>query len=342
MKHFYSILLLWSFLGCDIERAYGPDETTPEDSIVLLSVSPREVAANGYSIVTLKAKVPKNTKSDLRSLNFTTTRGSFVGASSPTSLTGVPVKLDGTVEVQLIAPVLSGKAYVSVTAGTFSRQETIEFTNPPTADKLQLNTSALTLDADGSSTIDLTIQLPTQLTGTMGLIKLSTTGGTFAGYNSTTIPDLRVNSSNGQVTVPLKASNKVETVWVSAETSAYRETKSIEFKKAYPSTLRILMPNRVLKAAADQVAPIEIHLLREKGIPTPGLEVDLTVFREDGVTRLDQQQFRATTLSNEKGIITSNLNVGSTSYRGKAYVVATVIGADPAVSNKEELLIANP
>ncbi len=112
-------------LGCDaLSDAISED---PEDLIVL-TVNPETIPADGASTSTLSARVPAGALPDDRIVTFTTSAGTFVDGSVVSSdPIEIPADVHGVATVQLRSGLTGGSAIVRAEAGTVSRQGRVRF-----------------------------------------------------------------------------------------------------------------------------------------------------------------------------------------------------------------------
>lgn len=166
--------------GCYKDSSYSPTDPQVTGALTLAPADGTlSIPADGVSRVTLVATIAADADSDKRVITFTTSSGSFVGASSGTTV-DVTAGSDGRalvilqssqrVETAIVTAVVKGSANVSA-------QRQIQFTAPNPDDVLRFVTAPAAAPADGQTITLFTVAVSPSVT--TGTVTFSSTAGTF-------------------------------------------------------------------------------------------------------------------------------------------------------------------
>src|SRR5688500_16324318 len=106
------ILLLVLLMGCFREN------TVVDPLSITVTASAPSVPADGFSTVEITAQIDPTTRAADRSITFTTTAGTFVGAAAPGTTLVVTADIDGVARATLRSSTTIETANVTVRAGT--------------------------------------------------------------------------------------------------------------------------------------------------------------------------------------------------------------------------------
>lgn len=120
-----SLLIVAPLAACDSVSDFLSED--PEDLLVL-TVNPPTIPADGVSVAMLKARVPAGTREENRQVTFTTSAGTFVdGAIVSSDPIIIEADVNGIAVVQLRSTVQVGFAIVRAKAGSLVDQDTVSF-----------------------------------------------------------------------------------------------------------------------------------------------------------------------------------------------------------------------
>lgn len=208
------LLLLLLVLACSCDTApfnekpfHEPDRYEnfdPDQVIKKFTVEPSPIDADGASRATLTVEIPKD--ADTRTVTFTTTAGTLVGAKE--GKLEVKANSMGKAEAFLQSPLRQGSATVTASIGGVVKQEPASFQRALPEDA-HVDFGAFALKASLLNEVLVTVRLTRQMgTPTPGTaVKFSataddTTGLTFDNFRSVTTSD-----SNGVVTAQFSVGN---------------------------------------------------------------------------------------------------------------------------------------
>lgn len=168
--------------GCYKESNYSPTDPQVTGALTLAPADGTlSIPADGVSRVTLVATIAADADSDKRVITFTTSSGSFVGATASNGTTvDVTAGSDGRalvilqssqrVETAIVTAVVKGSVNVSA-------QRQIQFTAPNPDDVLRFVTAPAAAPADGQTITLFTVAVSPAVT--TGTVTFSSTAGTF-------------------------------------------------------------------------------------------------------------------------------------------------------------------
>ncbi|HEY3571682.1 MAG TPA: hypothetical protein VGP73_27390, partial [Thermoanaerobaculia bacterium] len=157
--------------GCYKESNYSPTAPQTAGALTLSTADgSRSIAADGLSRVTLVATIAAGADSDKRTVTFTTTSGTFVGAAGGGTSIDVSAGSDGRalailqssqkVETAVVSAAVKGTPSVAADIQ-------IQFTAPDPNDVLRFVTAPASAPADGATVTLFTVAVsPAMTTGT--------------------------------------------------------------------------------------------------------------------------------------------------------------------------------
>jgi hypothetical protein len=169
--------------------------TAPVNGFTTLSASPPTAPADGASTTVVTAQVNTAAVPAVREVKFSTTLGTFPGATSVT----VPVDAQGTARVHLRAPADSGSAIVTATAGGATRTLVVGFVPaPPT--RLEVTADAFVLNAGLTRSVNVTAtplrETGSPSPGTVVTFSADTVGGQGGGFGRFSASSVLVRSGS--------------------------------------------------------------------------------------------------------------------------------------------------
>ena len=203
----------------------------------------------------------------------------------------------------------------------------------PSDSVLAITATPPSIPADGASHTTLRIRIPKG--ADTRTVALSTSAGSFMGG---TDGEVEVDVGKSGVThVRLQGSTQVDTAYVIAEVGGVVRERAIAFERAPPERIVVDPGTFELEASWTATTTVTATLLRERGTPTVGTEVDLFVVAGSDSTGERLGRFRSQTTSDARGVVTAVLSVGDTPYQG----VATLFARAPSsnVVGSQELRI---
>lgn len=111
--------------GACSEDSRGP---VAPDKVLALTASAAAIPADGVSQATITAVIPADAAAANRTIAFTTTAGTFAGASPPGTSVQVPADVDGRAVVVLQSGTRPAEALVQASVAGFVRTVTVRFT----------------------------------------------------------------------------------------------------------------------------------------------------------------------------------------------------------------------
>lgn len=149
-----AVVLISGTSACS-EDSRGP---VAPDEVLALAASADAVPADGASQVTITARIPADAAPANRTLAFTTTAGSFVGADPPGTSIQVQADLEGRAEVTLESGTQPATARVEASVAGFVRTLTVRFT-PALPESIEVDPGTFALAAGSGNTTTVTATL---------------------------------------------------------------------------------------------------------------------------------------------------------------------------------------
>lgn len=187
----FALLILVSLAACDSVSDLVSED--PED-LVVLTVNPATIPADGASVSTLKARIPAGIDPNIRFVTFTTSAGTFVDGSIVSS---DPIDIDadtrGVATVQLRSTVQPGTAIVRAKSGSLADQETVNF-GVALPEQVIVSTDLFMLQVSTADTTTVTAMLHRAVgVATSGTVvafsAMDAGGGPIGGFSSVTPSD---------------------------------------------------------------------------------------------------------------------------------------------------------
>jgi hypothetical protein len=303
-----------------------------------LTVDKTSIPADGFSIATLTAKISPDASASNRTITFTTTLGTFVGAAGAGKTIDSVVASDGTTSVQLQSDRSIATATVTATVkgnNTLSKQQTVTFDAVPATDILQVSTTTNPVPADGATLTPITATVAAALPAGQRTVTFTTSLGTFVADPSAPVQG---DSARRSIAVDADGSNRaiaylrslnteigqaVVAVKVESTPSVSANT-SIQFVRAAPTRMLVTTNQPSVTASFTSSVTVTVKLLRDVGTPSVGTIVRFTAVDSAGV---DCSFFSNITQSDATGTVTASFSPGTAAAPGTAVITATVDGA---------------
>jgi hypothetical protein len=261
---FLLAFLLLAAGGCYKESNYSPTAPQTSGAITLTTADgSQSIAADGLSRVTLVATIAANADSDKRTITFTTTSGSFVGAAGGGTTIDVAAGSDGRALAILQSSQTVGTAVVSAVvkgSPTVSAQVQIQLTAPDANGVLRFVTAPGSAPADGATVTLFTVAVsPAMSTGT---VTFSSSSGTFP---SMPVPIGIDHTATAGLTSPktIGAATVTATLNAPGGGTGFSRQTSIRFDPALPNVITVMVDN--LQVAPGGQVHVTAHFTRSIG-----------------------------------------------------------------------------
>jgi hypothetical protein len=310
-----------------IEIKFVPVEIS---AIIRLSVSRSTAPADGKERIQVFADVNRPAVT----VSFTTNRGKFVSTNMATG--SAVANAEGRATIDLVSTEV-GSTRLSASFESSTVETTVEFQPVDDATIIQISLS----DTDGQAPADgetvtqvfaLVTSDSQEVTFTTSLGKFASSGGATA-----TVPV----ASGDRATADLISHNKVGTARLTATVDEqYTAETSLEFVRALPARIVVLLGATELKASPSEKATIQVRLLRDIGTVT-----DNTVVEYKALDAESGEDLHFTFRNKEPsrlGVATAEVVAGATTFRKVARIIATVEEGGKVVSGEENIRIVNP
>ena len=259
-----SPVLLLAAGSCYKESNYSPTAPQVASALTLATADgSRSLAADGLSRVTLVATIAADADSNKRTITFTTSSGTLVGAAGSGTTIDVNAGSDGRalailqssqkVETAVVSAAVKGAANVAA-------QIQIQFTAPDPNDVLRFVTAPASAPADGATVTLFTVAVsPAMTTGT---VTFSSSSGTFPaapvpiGIDHTATAGLTSPKTIGTATVSATLSSP------GGSGNGFSRQTSIRFDPALPNVITVqvdnlqVMPGGKVRVTAHFTRPI--------------------------------------------------------------------------------------
>jgi hypothetical protein len=326
---------------------YNPNDYSPTApgtaNALVLSASATSIPADGFSVTTITAQIDPASAPDRRTIVFTTTDGTFVGATDNAGRKAtVTADTTGRAAVQLksVRVVESVTVDASVTVGgqiVVDKRIDINFVTLGPADLLRISTSGSTGLADGATPIHVFADISSGLPSDQRTVTFTTTLGSFADTGTKTTTATADSSNRATVDLVSSAAGQARVTAAVASTSA---SATVSFSPTLPDSIVVSTDKPAIKASLDDSTVVTATLLRNpgSGSVTTGTVVSYRVV--DPASGKDLNFIiRGVTPSNDAHVSQATVIAGNTSFRGIATIQATVAGS-PAVGQANIDVIA--
>lgn len=254
-----SVVLLLAGGGCYKESNYSPTAPQVAGALTLATADgSRSIAADGLSRVTLVATIAADADSSKRTITFTTTSGTLVGAAGSGTTIDVNAGSDGRAIAILQSSQKVETAVVSAAVKStpnVAAQIQIQFTAPDPNDVLRFVTAPASAPADGATVTLFTVAVSPAVT--TGTVTFSSTAGTFSAAQ---VPIGIDHTATAGLTSPKTIG--AATVSATLNGNGFSRQTSIRFDPALPNVITVqvdnlqVMPGGKVKVTAHFTRPI--------------------------------------------------------------------------------------
>lgn len=217
-------------LGITACNLFDPDKhkgpTAPEDAPLVLSTpgGANSLPADGFSTLEITAKISPDAVKSNRKISFTTTGGSFVGASSPVTNISIAPDATGTAKALLRSSTEIGSVILTAqvmdgnTAKGSAARAQIDFVEPDSRPVTLSTVGGVTsLPADGLSKVEIEGRIAPEDANRGRKVNFTTTAGTLLASTSSGESIDVTPDGGGLATALLQSSTEVGTVLVTAQ-----------------------------------------------------------------------------------------------------------------------------
>lgn len=286
-------------LALVLVACYGDENgiTDPPEGLAV-TFSAASIPADGFSTVALTARVDPKTRAADRSITFTTTAGTFVGAAAPGTSLVVTADVNGLAQAALRSSTTIETANVTVRAGTsVTRALAISFTPVNPTDVIRISAPHSPVPADGASITQVSADIAPSLPAGQRSVKFTTSIGVFT--NNTAEITVTASSTNRAV-ADLRASSVPGTARITASVAGVTAETSLTFVPALPEALTLNVSALAMKPTEE--ITVTSTLTRTVGAVTAGRLITYTATDAAGsVVGL----FRNVTVSGATGTATA-------------------------------------
>jgi hypothetical protein len=332
-----AIAVVLSACGNFNDSRYLP--TSPDVQGALeLSVDKTTIPADGFSTATLTARISANASPANRTIKFTTTIGTFVGAAGDGKAIDSVVASDGTTSVQLRSDRTVSTATITATVkgnDTLTKQQTVTFDAAAAADILRVSTTSAAVPADGATVTPITVEVAAGLPAGRRKVTFTASLGTFVadpaapvqGDSARRTIDVDADGSNRAVaylrSVKTEIGQAIITVKVDT-TPAVSASTSIQFERAFATQVLVTTSAPTVSANFTSAGiTVTVRLRRDVGTPTVGAIVRFKAVDSLGA---DRSFFTSITQSDANGEVTAVFTPGTGAALGQLVITATVDG----------------
>ena len=316
-----TVLVLASTLmlaGC-----HDPDDflATPDSFLTLeADGGATTLPADGFSELMIEARLIASDAPTQRQIEFSTTRGGWVGAASGVNAITVDVDQNATSRATLKSDSTPGEVTVGamvVGVSGVSRSLTLMFTPPDPDETIEFIDAPTNAPADGATRSTFRVGLNDQIPNPT--VTFTTTIGKFSnGMSSATVN----GNDQNQAAIELIGPTAVGTGIVSATILGITRTTTITFDPALPD--RILVIPDALSVAAGADVRVSGQLLRDIGMTTVGT---VPTFESRDAAGNILGGFLSLEVSNAQATVAARYLPGTTAYRGPVTVTVGVLGS---------------
>jgi hypothetical protein len=258
-------ILLVAAGSCYKDSNYSPTAPRVAGALTLASADgSQSISADGLSRLTLVATIAANADSDKRTITFTTSSGTLVGAAAGGGTTDVTAGSDGRalailqssqrVETAIVSAVVKGSPNVSA-------QLEIRFTAPNPDDVLRFVVAPAAAPADGQTVTLFTVAVSAAMT--TGTVTFSSTAGTFP---ATPVPIGIDHRATAGLTSPKTPGAAAVIATLNAPGSGgngFSRQTPFRFDPALPEVITVQVDN--LQVAPGGKVRVTAHLTRSVG-----------------------------------------------------------------------------
>ncbi|MFT3681037.1 MAG: hypothetical protein QM791_12235 [Ferruginibacter sp.] len=329
MKRFLlSLIICGIFTKCYKDNDYMPVNVNAGEVIVSLTALPDNIPADGQSFTYIIAELPLNAIDSKSNVVFTTTKGSFDNNTKTITQLATLINDNGVnrriAKVKLTGTVQIDTAEVFAVTGNVTKSIKVIFSNLAYDNFLTVTADAPSVPADGASSTFINVEQPLNIPAEYSTVTFTTTNGTFDNGTKTITKSTSTILLNGTykrlAQVRLTAGKIEETVVVEVAIKGTLKTVPVNFEKAYPEDVKIVIATPYITSGIENSLQITTNLIRQIGIPTIGNEASLRVVDADNAERGGFINY--SNKSDASGSIVNKFTLGTDSYRGVLRIIA--------------------
>ena len=317
------------------------DQPTDPASVLVLTVTPGALPADGFSTGTIVAEIDPRTAERFRDISLSTTLGSFVGGTSSSDTTlVVAANSSGRAVATLRSSTTAGTAVVTAEIRDgdvvkVSRTIEVPFERVPASNVLSINLDATEAPADGATVTNIVARIAANVVPTERIVTFSTTAGSLGSPNVRTL-DVRA-STDDLAAVGLISPREPGSAVITATLNSVSVRAPIEFVAAGPDSASLSVSGSFRIAAAFTTkVMLRLELFRDTGTVTRGAEAIFTA--TDNSTGREFGVFNTVSPSDTSGVITAEFTPGNTLERGEGTIRAKVRGSNVAAQVTVEVV----
>jgi hypothetical protein len=339
-RAFLAVLLLAALAGCN--------SPTEPDAAGSLSLTPaaNEIPADGFSRVSLTAEIDPRAAADRRTVVFTTTAGTLVGATEENGRKlSLAVDSAGRAQVELQSErtVRTAVVTASVSAGdqTLAVQRAeVRFVAVDAGALVRISTSTASAPADGATPVRVFADIAAGLPSGQRTVTFTTSLGGFGTPAAQTPSTTATADLSNRATADLFGpSDQVGQARVTATVGDTTVQTFVEFFRALPDTIVVSPSKQELTATASDSLTLTVTLLRNVGQVTQGTPVVVRVLNPETGADLNFL-INGVAPSGSGGTTQATISAGGTTYRGPATIEVSVPGT--SVRGRATIQISDP
>lgn len=338
-------------------RRHDNDDFSPTapgfTDALTLSPSSSSIPADGFSSISITARITASSPPKRRQVKFQTTDGQFIDPDNPAPAGDGKTKTadvdpQGAVTVELrsgtvpkIATITAKVLDATTTpptevAGLLTRLN-VEFTPPDPGGLVKVGTSVDTGEADNVSQIFVHADIAPGSPAEARTVTFETTLGTFVKSNGPTVTEEA--DRNHRATVVLKSPSVAGRARITAKISGATAETFLQFVPALPDFILVRLDDTKLKRGQTEETMVTATLSRDpdRGMVTRNTVVTYSAF-ETASGRPLPLSFRNQTPSDEMGTAKAKVLLGSVAFVGTATIRAQVGG----VTGEEDIDVDAP
>lgn len=336
------LLMTWmiALAGCN-----SPTEPNAAKALSLRAAA-SEIPADGFSRVTLTAEIDPRAAADRRTVVFTTTAGTLVGATEDSGKKlSLAVDSAGRAQVQLQSERTIGTAVVTASVSTATETLTVQrvevrFVAVDPGALVRISTSTASAPADGATPVRVFADIASGLPSGQRTVTFTTSLGGFGAPASQTATATATADGSNRATVDLFGpSDSVGQARVTATVGGTTVQTFVDFVRATPDTVVVSPSKQQLQASASDSLTLTVTLLRNLGTVTAGTPVTVRVLRPDTNEDLNFL-INGLAPSGAGGTTQATISAGSTTHRGPALIEVSVPGT--SVKGRATIEITDP
>jgi hypothetical protein len=340
----FPVLLLTAVSVLALAGCNSPSEPNAAGALTL-TTSGSEIPADGFSRVTLTAQIDPRAAADRRTVVFTTTAGTFAGATENGGKTlSLGVDSAGRAQVELQSGRNIETAVVTASVSTATETLTVQrvevrFVAVDSGALVRLSTSTSSAPADGATPVRVYADIASGLPSGQRTVSFTTSLGGFGAPASQTPTATATADASNRATVDLFGpSDSVGQARVTATVGGTTVQTFVDFVRAYPDTIVVSPSKLQLQASASDSLTVTITLLRNLGTVTAGTPVTVKVLKPNN----EDLQFliNGVAPSGTGGTTQATVSAGATTYRGTAIIEVSVPGT--SVKGRATIEIIDP